>query len=588
MCGKLFAELSLKNRIIHDMRTGEPWQATVAKASESCAQDHCDRLDELTYKGIDGPVEDEEAKIKLFQTLLHFKKTLVKSRESWEAAASTHKAVEVQKEALEKEVAHLRSLVATAGDADAVAKAERARVQALERQLSERNKQVASMSGKLELWARSSRRNQEARVHAEASLRTVEQELKLLRNREGNNLGSPMSVRPKTSTTLLVPLTTVSTIESQVTLGDEAADDEAAALASQLESKTRELGEATHRIAEMEQAMQEIGTTLGNYERETTELEISNETLKSMLSASNSKLETLGKLERADESELVKRIKQLESEAVEITTRHSQELAEFREKLVKGESGSIIEDLQNRYASLEREKLGLESEKTRLARELELALAAKESLEKELKLSEARRELSDEEASKLSISVMELEGEAKDLAQEKEMVEASLGSAQSQVESLRRELETSEQVRKALGAENSDESYQKEIDTFTKEKKLLEEEVERLNAALRDNSAAMESLLAECKGLQQVSANVDSLEKDLQAVSSEKTRLEQELKQAAATHEKEIEKFKEMLDSREQSEDQSAQNKEHHIKELSEELKETNQLVVMLEVCDPL
>lgn len=474
MCARHHAELSLKNKLIHDLKNSSNYTYALA---QSTPVDHSERLDELARRGITA-AEDEEAKVNLFQTLLSFKKTLVSSRATWEESTARVKVLEGEKSALEAETTHLKSLLKIEVDSEQLV-IERKRVEELERELMLANKELGSINAKVDLWARSSKRNQEARVIAESSLRTVETELSFIK-----------------SVPMTVGLTKSDTLDSTQTLVESP-------LHSTFSEKNGELQAAAARVAELELALSEISETVGDFERENTELEIMNETLKTQLAASN-------------------------------------------QRLVKAESNSILLDLQEKYDALEREKIDADTAKTNVA----LALT---QAQQELKLCEARRELSDEETSRLSISVMELKVAKNEATDQNEMIESSLRIARDKIDSLSRELAS--------------------LETIKDEKRGFESEIVALKASLD-----------ELKSVNTSTSSIAELERNLRdAEAREKTILEQIITDRESASQSSAADISTL-----QSELLALNTRVTQLDELRTELKETNELVNAMEVCSTL
>lgn len=604
MCTKLCAEINTKNKFIHEMKIAENWSVAIENATY--AQDYSERIEELSFKGLNNAVENEEAKIKLFQTLLSFKKTMSKNRDVIEQNAALLKHMQNQKELLEDETKHLKSLLSS----DSTSTLERKRIQDLEQKLASYTKVISGMQSKIELWARSSKRNQEARLLAEASLRSIEMELEKLK--------SSQSVQLPDSSRGVVGMEKASTIDSAISLFNSPPSNEMAS-----------------RIQELESEMHQAAASVESLERENADLSVSVEKLRSAYESATKKLLIANELGDGDESLLIRRIKQLEIEIVNSNSAHYAELETVISRFQSNDSASLVKDFHGKCASLSNDNLMLESRIKELSYELSESQAKQKTLEKEVQISEARRSLSDQETSSLSMQVLELEDHVRTLTESKTQIEASLNSSQAQIESLSKQVETSSQIQKALEAANTDlGGYKAELDVFAIEKGTLEAEVMALNQGNEDKSNTITQLeetnrilrskldesLAELdmvKGLNASDEIQQQLDMSMQAIAELETELEEAgLREQAAvmtlqdtidTQQDEIEKLQDKLATalqKGQSQDeatlialrdamaeiekleaqiQQVQSKMLHFDELTDELKETNQLVNLLE-----
>ncbi|KAJ3046857.1 hypothetical protein HK097_000452 [Rhizophlyctis rosea] len=127
--------------------------------------------------------EMEDVKVKLFQTLLHFKKELGKAQQAVDQGQIHLRETDQKRANLSSEVSHLQSLLhnSAPGTRTSTTSIDIAlshqRTQDLEHQLKSAQSDMATLQSKVALWSRASKRNQEARIAAEACQKHAESEV---------------------------------------------------------------------------------------------------------------------------------------------------------------------------------------------------------------------------------------------------------------------------------------------------------------------------------------------------------------------------------------------------------------------------
>ncbi|KAJ3041232.1 hypothetical protein HDV00_009770 [Rhizophlyctis rosea] len=192
---KILAELNMKNKIIYDLKVKGDWLSAevVAMKREHSRDstlngdlvgdaDHSDKLKEH----LDRNEEMEDVKVKLFQTLLAFKKELARAQNAVEQGSVQYREADRKRAAAEEEVAYLQGLLSKysshpPGTRTSTASVDLAlnvqRTTDLEHQLKSAQNDMATLQSKVALWSRASKRNQEARIAAEACQKHAEAEL---------------------------------------------------------------------------------------------------------------------------------------------------------------------------------------------------------------------------------------------------------------------------------------------------------------------------------------------------------------------------------------------------------------------------
>ncbi|KAI9360027.1 hypothetical protein DFJ73DRAFT_94905 [Zopfochytrium polystomum] len=163
---KLHAELNIKNKIIYDLRARENWVSAELMAAKKTAPPKPQNVSDDFGNGLpeglslDSP-DFEDAKAKLFQTILQFKKELSKAKQSVEQNANLLRESEKRREAAQDEVNHLQSVIQSLNSGSGkVTELGNQRIQKLESALQTAQNEISSLQSKVSLWARASKKNQ--------------------------------------------------------------------------------------------------------------------------------------------------------------------------------------------------------------------------------------------------------------------------------------------------------------------------------------------------------------------------------------------------------------------------------------------
>ncbi|KAJ1552888.1 hypothetical protein HK405_009687 [Cladochytrium tenue] len=164
IANKLGTELNIKNKVIYDLKIKEHWLLAEFMTLKKNGQliggsddDQSSSIENILSKESIRASDFEDARIKLFQTLIYFKKELAKSK---------------------LVVDQYSSGINSPTDMSLI---ERQRIQQLETNLKTALNDISTLQSKVALWCRASKKNQESRIQAEACLRTVESEAATLR-----------------------------------------------------------------------------------------------------------------------------------------------------------------------------------------------------------------------------------------------------------------------------------------------------------------------------------------------------------------------------------------------------------------------
>ena len=383
---KLVSEINMKNAIIFEMKQKENYLlvqlATLKRTQTIEYSDHSSQLVDI---------ESQEARQKLLQTLISFKGELNKTREIVEGNKNLVRTLEAQKTSLEQQVENLKK--GLKGDNN------QELIQMLQDSLYMKTTEISQLESKIDLWARSSKRNQDARVQAESSLKSIEIEMAKLKKKSNDDDESDGSSKS----------------ESRIDLVQ---------VSDPFESQVSEL------ISGME-----------DLERENANLRVKVEITEILNSELQLKLQSANQENYQDDNMLKQRISQLEKLLVLERQAHVTEVTQLTNRIAGDDIDGVMNDLIQKCAKLEDEKMAANSTVSSLESQIEDLKAGNSALERNIKISEARRELSDEETSRLSIAVMELENELREVEMMKTRVETSLNSAQYQIESLNLEVE---------------------------------------------------------------------------------------------------------------------------------------------------
>ncbi|RKO90079.1 hypothetical protein BDK51DRAFT_38161, partial [Blyttiomyces helicus] len=291
---KLTAELNIKNKIIYDLKARENWMAAKLASAGAPLYDGVSGLgdgedysDDIRSAAEEGE-EMEDAKQKLFHTLIYFKSEIVKAREVVEQNVKLLRDSERRANAGEEEITHLKTVIAAlkTGATGSVAlaslsAADKSRSEELEVQLRASQTDVAALQSKVALWCRASKRNQEARIQAEACQKTAEANVAELRARLAASEESELAHQAR-SAELEKRLDTLTAISAAPDIGLIRVG-ELEARVSELElelsdANTRvargqeDLVQARARVLDFEQTMQMASATVEELETENSAL----------------------------------------------------------------------------------------------------------------------------------------------------------------------------------------------------------------------------------------------------------------------------------------------------------------------------
>ncbi|KAI8799320.1 hypothetical protein BJ742DRAFT_147297 [Cladochytrium replicatum] len=415
---KLIAELNIKNKIIHDLRVKENWLVAEVGAvkranikasnggknspqlngngtlipAHGVTDDYSSLIEEFIAKGGSNGVSPElldDLKMKVFQTLVHFKKELQRAKQTVEENNNIIRESEAKRQLADEELTYLRQFVATLQPTTtdptsspttspqsvaAATELQARRLTELEQKYRASQTENANLQSKVALWCRASKRNQEARIQAEAVQRDLESELastkaQLTRAKEGEealrkqkdelenevlpklqkDLGKMRreSVMARASGAAPAPPSELQTKIAE--LEGEVADKDA-----KLEETQKLLEHVQSRIKEFDQTMQEAVNTVDELERENSNLRTESRLMEQKLDEVNVKMKTV--TERAGELErsLGKCIEEREGLRVEVE-RISGEVASVKaemEKKLRDGSGAMRE-LESRITNTE-------------------------------------------------------------------------------------------------------------------------------------------------------------------------------------------------------------------------------------------
>ncbi|KAI8799976.1 hypothetical protein BJ742DRAFT_99452 [Cladochytrium replicatum] len=432
---KLIAELNIKNKIIHDLRVKENWLVAEVGAAKRAnikasnggknspqlngngtivpthvTEDCSSLIEEFIAKGGSNGVSPElldELKMKVFQTLVHFKKELQRAKQTVEENNNIIRESEAKRQLADEELTYLRQFVATLQPTTtdptsspttspqsvaAATELQARRLTELEQKYRVSQTENANLQSKVALWCRASKRNQEARIQAEAVQRDLESELastkaQLTRAKEAEealrkqkdeleneilpklqkDLGKMRreSVMARASGAPHAPPGELQTRIAE--LEAEVADKDA-----KLEETQKLLEHVQSRIKEFDQTMQEAVNTVDELERENSNLRTESRLKEQKLDEVNVRMKTV--TERAGELErsLGKCIEEREGLRVEVE-KFSGEVAAVKAELEKKvrEGTSATRELESRIANTEARLATGARELSDLAAELE-------------------------------------------------------------------------------------------------------------------------------------------------------------------------------------------------------------------------
>ncbi|KAJ3268632.1 hypothetical protein HK104_005326, partial [Borealophlyctis nickersoniae] len=566
MNNKLLAELNMKNKIIYDLKTKENWLAAeIVSMKRSNARqegavngtggaangivngvvdetDHTEAMEDFVARN----AEMEDMKMKLFQTLLHFKKEIAKAQATVEQNANLTREADRKRAAAEEQAAYLQSVLTSLNNnepPDSVAALDRKHIQELEAQLKAADNEVATLQSKVALWSRASKRNQEARIQAEACQKQAENDLANLRDQlatlresettlktrceeldqKARAFESATSTSPQASAAAMVELKQkVSDMEGIISDRD-----------TQIRAHELALETARTRLKEFEDTIQEASVMMDELEKE-------NSALRTDLRGKESKFaETERKLAATDSefAAMVERYDALKREHEESTVQWGRQVD------VLGAAHRTAED-GKREVTVE-----LEGVKTKLAMASEaIAALAKREQERDekdvevgaalMKKDERIKEI-EEEVLEKDARIKEVEAEVAKRDERFKEVEAEVAKRDERIKEIEAEVATKDQHIKEIEAEGVKKDDRiKEVETeLAKQEgriKELEKEIEIVKTKLSETEANLTKTreLHSLESSQQVAEQtqrISELEQDLATLRSQTVADQQDL-----------------------------------------------------------
>ncbi|KAI9205188.1 uncharacterized protein BJ171DRAFT_84519 [Polychytrium aggregatum] len=295
---KLLSEINVKNKIIHDLKVKENWLSTELTTFRKTQQhrngpeqshdvdydedqaivvngeldaDQSKNIEDLLSKKSLSKREIDEGRVLLFQTLLHFKKELVKAKQAVEQSQALHREAEQQKSIAEESAKYLASLLEARDQGeDVVISIERRRVLELEQKFSQSQTDISSLQSKIALWVRASKRNQEARVQAEACHRTLEIEISALRSELTRLKDSEERAQQRIDEMVASGSVNYDVMDLRAQIAD--LEGQLAARDERISTNESILENAQNRIIEFEQTMEDAVRTVDELEAENSNL----------------------------------------------------------------------------------------------------------------------------------------------------------------------------------------------------------------------------------------------------------------------------------------------------------------------------
>ncbi|KAJ1565402.1 hypothetical protein HK405_012438, partial [Cladochytrium tenue] len=505
---KLGSELSIKNKIIYDLRAKENWLSAelmaAGKGTDPQQQQH-------HSADADGPPipdgfspessEFEQAKAKLFQKLLYFKKELNKAKQAVEQNTNLLRESERLRESAQEEAQYLQSLLqslSNGGDGRGP-DIERQRMIQLETSLKAAQNEISTLQSKVSLWARASKKNQEARIQAEACQRNLESEAATLRGLVAQSKDSEEKQRQRANTMEAeVYQLRQSTQLKQKTMLDT---DTLRLRNRELEVRLSEQGErlkasenvmeaARQRISEFEKTMQDA---YGAVER----LEQDNDSLRADVKSRDARIK-----------ELLDRLETLQTASDSGTRRLAENL----------------QDTESRSAELSERVERLDVALREMTRERDFV--GKQAAEAQAELQDARAEL---EAMSNSRRAIEAELAATSTA---------LADMQTTCEDMRGELDAAlaREARAAKDLRDADARAREAGDLHAREGEAAFAAREELDAARQDLLAARERLGLTAAALEAAEAQLHGQAQQLERARGELAELQEEMSSATQTN----------------------------------------------------
>ncbi|KAJ3228112.1 hypothetical protein HK099_006737 [Clydaea vesicula] len=479
---KLYNELNMKNKLISDLKVRENWlvaQNSVSNKSLNIDSNklnlESDQVENIDLK------DNENSKLKIYQSLLYFKKEINKSKEIVEKNTNLLRQMELEKKQLQDETQHLKSIVSKIGNADlpsnesleSMLALERHRVEKLEHDIASSNKNILSLQAKIELWVRSSKRNQEARVQAEACQKALEVELSHYKQKKDK---SQLVLKDSAESLSSASSSTVFESDNEVVIRNSE-------LEKMLYKKQEDLDAALERIKEFEQTISEVVNTVEQLERENANLSVQFETTEYQ------KEELKKKLIVAQEGS--NKAAKLERQLEEERGSHERAIALLNSE----DSFKQLKNLEEKCKLLEEEKNSAVNARELIEQALSDTKHKIYTLERDIKISEAKKEIAEEETSKLSLTVLELEEDVNVLQNSKSQIESLLHENLSKIDSLEENSKRATKLEEALMVAESD------LADLKRDNGFLGFEKSRLESEIAELTSRTEILLSEKKSL---------------------------------------------------------------------------------------
>ncbi|KAI9336631.1 hypothetical protein DFJ73DRAFT_763616 [Zopfochytrium polystomum] len=302
LANRINAELNIKNKVIYDLKMKEQWLLAEFMAIKKNAQAQPATDDDptsviehlLSSKDSLSAAGFEDARVKLFQALLYFRRELAKAKNVVDQNSSLLRDTEMKLGSTQAEVGYLQSVLQRyaakgAGTPDIVT-LERERIQQLEQSLRAAQNDISTLQSKVALWCRASKKNQDARIQAEASQRTIESEAATLRGLLAQSKATEEQLRRRITQLEdeLIASQAASTSRSAHPAGNGggAAPSVLLALENKVRAQDQTIKEqeqkirstedtvdsARQRITEFERTMQDACQTVDDLEKENTDL----------------------------------------------------------------------------------------------------------------------------------------------------------------------------------------------------------------------------------------------------------------------------------------------------------------------------
>lgn len=423
----------------------------------------------------------------------------------------------------------------------------RARVSEIESQLHESQKTVAMLSSQAELWQRAAKRSQDARIQAEASLRTLESQV--------TELTGELELAKQQKSELQQQQTHILQNSSNGGDGNTSSADK-----QMIQDLQLQLQEALTRNEALTEAMAEASNHIQALERENTDLLVQIE-LKSSTEKSAEDL-----------------YNQLEQERVVHEDELKKMVMQFEELIGGGESASIqlktrIEELEADAAKSAADSLAHESNTNERISQLEALVAELESSVSNL--SERKMEL--QEALDLSQQTVELlQTRSSSSSEVNPSTDRGVGDDNKEqfalkvrrIEELQAEVIAIHDSREA--AEEAKAAAERTSNHLMEELQARDAELVQLHEQRASASAENEQQLMEIQ--RQLSMEIESLEQAVEEKNDEISQLNARINelQSVSSHREEMKV--------------QLSDKEDQIKELIHEMKESNNLINLLQV----